>query len=63
MPSQINNKNKNKNKQSQNNLEKYGFTSTTIVSQNSKSEINEKKNIALDLENCSKLDTYGFTAE
>lgn len=66
MTSQINNKKhkkqKNENKQSQNNLEKYGFTNTKVAQKiNSKNK--QKKNIVLDLDNCAKLDTFGFTSE
>jgi len=66
MTSQINNKKKfkkNENKQSQNNLEKYGFTNTKVTSQKINSENKQKKNIELDLDNCAKLDTFGFTSE
>ncbi len=66
MTSQINNKKKfkkNENKQSQNNLEKYGFTNTKVAAQKINSENKQKKNIVLDLENCAKLDTFGFTSE
>ena len=66
MTSQIKNKKKfkkNENKQSQNNLEKYGFTNTKVTSQKINSENKQKKNIELDLDNCAKLDTFGFTSE
>jgi hypothetical protein len=66
MTSQIKNKkkfNKNENKQSQNNLEKYGFTNTKVAAQKINNENKQKKNIVLDLENCAKLDIFGFTSE
>ena len=67
MTSQINNNKKkskkNENKQYQNNLEKYGFTNTKVTSRKINSENKQKKNIELDLDNCAKLDTFGFTSE